>query len=53
MGCEKVFNTKQPFKFMEMIALQGQTNFFEKRVSEYKKAGVGTEKSEISFDEDF
>lgn len=53
LECEKVFNTKQPFKFMEMIALQGQSNFFEKRVSEYKKAGVGSEKSNITFDEDF
>jgi ribonucleoside-diphosphate reductase beta chain len=53
LECDKVFNTKQPFKFMEMNALQGVTNFFEKRVSEYKKAGVGQEKSEIKFDEEF
>jgi ribonucleoside-diphosphate reductase beta chain len=53
LGCEKEFNVKQPFGFMEMIALQGSTNFFEKKVSDYRKAGVGTEKSEVSFNEEF
>ena len=40
---------------MEMISLQGKTNFFEKRVSEYKKQGVGQTKEENIFkmDEDF
>ena len=40
---------------MEMISLQGKTNFFEKRVSEYSKSGVGVDQSKqtISFDEDF
>ena len=52
-GCDKIFNVKQPFGFMEMIALQGQANFFEKKVSDYRKAGVGQEKSEITFNEDF
>jgi ribonucleoside-diphosphate reductase beta chain len=52
-GCEKEFNVKQPFGFMEMIALQGQANFFEKKVSDYRKAGVGQEKSGITFNEDF
>jgi ribonucleoside-diphosphate reductase beta chain len=45
-----------PFDFMDMISLQGKTNFFEKRVSEYQKAGVlnnDTRSEEISFDEDF
>jgi ribonucleoside-diphosphate reductase beta chain len=53
-GCEKEYNTANPFDFMEMISLEGKTNFFEKRVSEYQKAGVksgGT--GEISFDSDF
>ena len=53
-GCEKVYNTTNPFDFMEMISLEGKTNFFEKRVSEYQKAGVksgGT--GSISFDADF
>jgi ribonucleoside-diphosphate reductase beta chain len=52
--CEKVYNASNPFDFMEMISLEGKTNFFEKRVSEYQKAGVksgGT--GTISFDADF
>ena len=40
LGNEKIFNTPNPFDFMEMISLQGKTNFFEKRVAEYQKAGV-------------
>ncbi len=53
-GCEKVFESTNPFDFMEMISLEGKTNFFEKRVGEYQKAGVksgGT--GSISFDADF
>jgi hypothetical protein len=40
---------------MELISLQGKTNFFEKRVGDYKKSGVGVskEQSQIRFDEDF
>ncbi len=54
LGCEKMYNATNPFDFMEMISLEGKTNFFEKRVSEYQKAGVksgGT--GAISFDADF
>ena len=55
--CEKEFNVTNPFDFMDMINLQGKTNFFEKRVSEYQKAGVlnkeKKEDSKISFDEEF
>jgi ribonucleoside-diphosphate reductase beta chain len=40
LGNEKIYNTANPFDFMEMISLQGKTNFFEKRVAEYQKAGV-------------
>jgi ribonucleoside-diphosphate reductase beta chain len=40
LGCKKIFNATNPFDFMEMISLQGKTNFFEKRVGEYQKAGV-------------
>ena len=40
LGCEPVYNSTNPFDFMEMISLQGKTNFFEKRVAEYQKAGV-------------
>jgi ribonucleoside-diphosphate reductase subunit M2 len=40
LGCPKHYNSTNPFDFMDMISLQGKTNFFEKRVSEYSKAGV-------------
>lgn len=40
LGCDKFYNDKNPFEWMEMISLQGKTNFFEKRVGEYQKAGV-------------
>lgn len=40
LGCERVYNTTNPFDFMDMISLQGKANFFEKRVGEYQKAGV-------------
>ncbi|GAA4111571.1 ribonucleotide-diphosphate reductase subunit beta [Aquimarina addita] len=56
LGCEKEYGTANPFDFMDMISLQGKTNFFEKRVSEYQKAGVlnkDTEENKISFDADF
>lgn len=56
LGYDKVYNATNPFDFMEMISLQGKTNFFEKRVSEYQKAGVATENREaqkFSLDEDF
>lgn len=39
-GCEKYFNAENPFDFMVAIALQGKTNFFEKRVSDYNNAAV-------------
>jgi len=57
LGCEKEFESTNPFDFMDMISLQGKTNFFEKRVSEYQKAGVkiqdDKENKNISFDADF
>jgi len=40
MGHQKIYNVQNPFEWMEMISLQGKTNFFEKRVGEYQKAGV-------------
>ena len=42
LGHTKIYNTKNPFSFMEMISLEGKTNFFEKRVMDYSKANVGT-----------
>jgi ribonucleoside-diphosphate reductase beta chain len=56
LGCDRVYNSSNPFDFMDMISLQGKTNFFEKRVAEYQKAGVmntDSEASKISFDADF
>ena len=40
LECESIYNVTNPFDFMDMINLQGKTNFFEKRVGEYQKAGV-------------
>jgi len=45
LGNEKVYNVTNPFDFMDMISLQGKTNFFEKRVSDYSKAGVNPSNS--------
>ncbi len=56
LGNEKVYNATNPFDFMEMISLQGKTNFFEKRVGEYQKAGVmntNKEGNKFSLDADF
>jgi ribonucleoside-diphosphate reductase beta chain len=55
LGYPKYYNTSNPFDFMEMISLQGKTNFFEKRVAEYQKAGVMSEKDnhKFSMEEDF
>ena len=51
-GVSKVYNTPNPFEWMEMISLQGKTNFFEKRVAEYSKSGVGVNAAEQVFDLD-
>ena len=55
LGCEKAYNATNPFDFMELISLQGKTNFFEKRVAEYQKSGVMGKKEDniFSLDEDF
>lgn len=55
LGYDKVYNTTNPFDFMEMISLQGKTNFFEKRVGDYQKSGVlnSQESKSFSLDEDF
>lgn len=58
LGLRKLYNVANPFDFMDMISLQGKTNFFEKRVGEYQKAGVmaGTKERDVakfSVDEDF
>jgi len=60
LGHSKLYGAKNPFDWMEMISLQGKTNFFEKRVGEYARAGVmaGLEKKDdkqdmFAFDLDF
>lgn len=55
LGCNKVYNATNPFDFMELISLQGKTNFFEKRVAEYQKSGVmGSKETNVfSLEEDF
>tara|TARA_B100000674_G_C37937864_1_gene961204 strand:+ start:1215 stop:2201 length:987 start_codon:yes stop_codon:yes gene_type:complete len=55
LGYEKVWNTANPFTFMELISLRPKSNFFEVRVGEYKKAGVGKkeEETEFGFADDF
>ncbi|WPK22970.1 hypothetical protein PUMCH_000193 [Australozyma saopauloensis] len=60
LGNKKVYNVTNPFDFMENISLAGKTNFFEKRVSDYQKAGVMAKSNDasasnhdFSFDDDF
>ena len=53
---DPVYNTSNPFDWMEMISIQGKTNFFEKRVGEYSNKAnpnIDQSKNEISFDDDF
>ena len=50
LGSSKLYNVSNPFEWMEMISLQGKTNFFEKRVGEYSKAGVGISMENQKFD---
>ena len=54
LGVGKVYNSENPFDFMQNIAMENKTNFFEKRVSDYSKAAVGVnEGKSFSIDEDF
>jgi ribonucleoside-diphosphate reductase beta chain len=56
LGYDKLYNATNPFDFMEMISLQGKTNFFEKRVGDYQKSGVLSSEVKgqaFSMDEDF
>ena len=49
LGLNKLWHSKNPFDWMEMISLQGKTNFFERRVGEYQKAGVMNSREEREF----
>ena len=55
LGYPKMYNVGNPFDFMDLISLEGKTNFFEKKVSEYSKPGVGMKKEDmvIRLDEEF
>jgi|TARA_A100001234_G_scaffold158905_1_gene140345 ribonucleoside-diphosphate reductase beta chain len=59
LGASKLYDVSNPFPWMEMISMQGKTNFFEKRVGEYQKSGVkdgatlGSVQQRFSIDEDF
>jgi ribonucleoside-diphosphate reductase beta chain len=56
LGISKIYGVQNPFDFMEMISMEGKGNFFERKVSDYSKAGVGARKEDmtIKFDsEDF
>ncbi|KAJ3261022.1 Ribonucleotide-diphosphate reductase (RNR), small subunit [Boothiomyces macroporosus] len=57
LGVEKHYKATNPFDFMEMISLQGKTNFFEKKVGEYQKSGVmnstRSQPTKFTLDEDF
>jgi ribonucleotide reductase beta subunit family protein with ferritin-like domain len=60
LACPKHYNAENPFEWMDMISLQGKTNFFEKRVGEYQKAGVkmqteadGADTKKFCIDADF
>lgn len=56
LGCSKIWNATNPFDFMELISLQGKTNFFERRVGEYQKSGVTNQDkagNAFSTEEDF
>ncbi len=55
LGNDKIYNVENPFPWMDLISLQGKTNFFEKRVGDYQKAGVmsSRDKQVFTLDEDF
>ena len=54
-GYDKIYNVRNPFDFMEKMSLNNKTNFFEKKVAEYTKSGVGktAEDNQIKFDAEF
>ena len=53
LGHDKIYGTKNPFDFMEMISIEGKTNFFEKRVAEYSLADKTKNDDVFDFDGDF
>lgn len=53
MGVDKIYNTPNPFDWMELISIEGKTNFFEKRVGEYALASKDFTENAFEFSEDF
>lgn len=54
LGHSKIYHTENPFPWMELISLEGKTNFFESRVSEYSRAGINDpSKESFQLDDDF
>jgi ribonucleotide reductase beta subunit family protein with ferritin-like domain len=53
LGYQPMYHSQNPFAFMEFASLEGKTNFFEKRVSEYSKAVVSTDDFKVDIDGDF
>ena len=53
LGESKIYNTKNPFDFMDMISIEGKTNFFEKRVAEYALADKTKQEDVFDLDDDF
>ena len=53
VGLPYMYNARNPFEWMELISLKGKTNFFEKRVGDYQKAGVAQKKGDFKLDSDF
>ncbi len=53
LGIKKIYNSSNPFDFMEAISIEGKTNFFEKRVGEYSLAETKKTGEEFNFDVDF
>jgi ribonucleoside-diphosphate reductase beta chain len=52
-GYNKIYNTPNPFDFMELISLKSKSNFFELKVAEYRKADVNTKGTKINNNDDF
>jgi ribonucleotide reductase beta subunit family protein with ferritin-like domain len=49
LGCQRHYKIGNLFELMEMISLQGMTNFFKKHVGEYSKLGVGIDRADQVF----
>jgi ribonucleotide reductase beta subunit family protein with ferritin-like domain len=53
LGCDKIYDASNPFDFMEMISVEGKTNFFEKRVGEYALANKERDDTVFDLNGDF